>query len=142
MAEPFAIEAAAATDLPDIMEILEDINLDMEELHYTQFVLGKHRREVVGAGRIRLHTDGTAELCSLGVMEAFRGCGLGTHISKALLQAFPQRPLWVVSEIPDYFARFGFAPAADYPAVLADKLQRCQTQYACTAAQVMCLQNI
>lgn len=134
------IEAAINTDLPDIMELLEDLNLDMEDLHYTQFLVVKDKGEMIAAGRIRLHEDGLPELCSLGVHPEYRSRGIGKGIVCGLLEKYPQSKVWLLSEIPDFFEKTGFVKTDELPEILEDKSRRCRELYACSNPVVMYFQ--
>jgi N-acetylglutamate synthase-like GNAT family acetyltransferase len=89
-------------------------------------------------GRVLEH-DGCAELCSLGVVESHRRQGIGSKLVNALASKTPTKPLYVVTEIPDYFLRLGFAPSEVYPIEIADKLQRCVDFYDCQSPVVLAL---
>jgi acetylornithine/N-succinyldiaminopimelate aminotransferase len=79
--------------------------------------------EVVGCAALRDFGDGIGELRSLSVAEAAHGRGLGEllvrHVVRAALRARIDR-LYVITRIPDYFARHGFVeiPMEAVPDVL------------------------
>ena len=122
---------ALNTDLPDIIELLETLNLDMEEVHYSEFFVCKDKGELIAAGRVRQHEDGFYELCSLGVLEDYRGAGLGIDIVKALLQKHSLDTVYVVTEIPVYFEKSGFVLSNIKSESLQEKQKRCVEEYAC-----------
>jgi N-acetylglutamate synthase-like GNAT family acetyltransferase len=57
------------------------------------------------------------ELGAVAVVADARGQGFG-----ALIDRFPVDDIWITTDSPDYFARFGFQPADEVPAPLADKV--------------------
>ena len=138
MQAAFVIEEAIESDLIDILELLESMNLDMDQVHAQQFYLATLNDEILGLGRVLEH-DGCAELCSLGVVESHRRQGIGSKLVNALATKTPTKPLYVVTEIPDYFLRLGFAPSEVYPIEIADKLQRCIDLYDCQLPVVLAL---
>jgi N-acetylglutamate synthase-like GNAT family acetyltransferase len=133
---------ALNTDLPDIIELLETLNLDMEEVHYSEFFVCKDKGELIAAGRVREYEDGAFELCSLGVLEDYRGAGIGTDIVKALMQKHSLDSVYVVSEIPDFFGKCGFVLSKHKSEFLQDKIKRCLEEYACSNPVLMLCKHI
>ena len=79
--------------------------------------------EVVGCAALRDFGDGLGELRSLSVMEDAYGRGLGELLVRKIVrdaEAAAIRRLFVITKIPSYFARHGFAslPMEEVPAVL------------------------
>jgi N-acetylglutamate synthase-like GNAT family acetyltransferase len=136
------IQAALNTDLPDIMELLEALNLDMEEVHYSEFFVCKDKGELIAAGRVRAHEDGVYELCSLGVLEDYRMAGIGTDIIKALVNKHSLDSVYVVTEIPEFFEKTGFVKSTHKSEYLQDKLKRCVEEYACKNPIIMLCKHI
>lgn len=132
-------EAAQPTDLPDILELLEELNLDMDDINYARFLVVRHKGEIVAAGRIKEHEEGTLELCSLGVTPEQRGKGLGRELIADLIKRAGMKPLWLVTEIPGYFTQFGFeaVPDSEIPPELCDKVEKCLTELDCSKPVVM-----
>jgi N-acetylglutamate synthase-like GNAT family acetyltransferase len=126
-------------DFPEIIEILEEINLDMEDLEPAQFVVGVLNDTVVGVGRIRSH-DSCFELCSIGVLEEHRGKGFGKGIVQLLLKNCNEQKSYVVTDIPAFFEKFGFAITNELPDEIAAKRQMCISELGCNQAQVLELQ--
>lgn len=137
---PFTVELEEAldSDLIDVLELLESMNLDMDQVHTQQFYLATHNDEIVGLGRVLEHDD-CAELCSLGIVESQRGLSIGSKLVKALIAKAERSPLYVVTDIPRYFERFGFQITEVYPLCIADKLQRCIESYDCESPVVLAI---
>ena len=125
------IQAAHHTELPDILELLESLNLDMEDVHFSQFVVSRDKGELIAVARVYVHEDGTHELCSLGVLPDYRMRGIGTEILHFLQEKFHGTTLWAVSDIPQYFERCGFKPSSAFSAALAEKLKICKEELDC-----------
>jgi|GEM_PF-1971721 len=136
------IAKAMPTDLPDIIELLEEMNLDMEDLHFSQFVCFKVKGELVAAGRVRLHDDGTHELCSLGVLPEHQGMGIGSAMVQVLLDKHVFDAVWVVTDIAGFFERFGFFAQSKPPESLLEKMERCVALYNCKKPQILCNQPV
>lgn len=133
---------ALNTDIPDIFELLETLNLDMEDVHFSEFVVCKDKGELIAAGRVRQYDDGVCELCSLGVLEDYRSQGIGTAVVQALLQKHSLDQVYVVTEIPQYFEKNGFVPSKSQSAYLQDKLKRCVEELACSNPIVMVCKTV
>jgi N-acetylglutamate synthase-like GNAT family acetyltransferase len=134
--QTFQIKLAEHFDLPDIIEILEELNLDMEDLDEDDWMVAVLKEEIVGVGRLRYFED-ACELASIGVLEEFRNQGIGTAIAKALLDDADLKEVYTVTEIPDYFSRLGFNASDKYPESMSQKLQRCKTELNCSKPAVM-----
>lgn len=132
----YKIVAANGEDFPEIIELLEELNLDMEEIDTDQFLVCKTQDKILGAGRIRIHDD-CLELCSLGVLENERGKGIGKNIANALIDSNKDSDIFLVTEIPSFFMKVGFVDCVDFPEVLNDKINRCKEIYSCSKPVVM-----
>ena len=133
---------ALNTDLPDIIELLETLNLDMEDVHYSEFFVCKDKGELIAAGRVIAHEDGVFELSSLGVIEDYRRAGIGTDIVKALINKHSLDSVYVVTEIPEFFEKTGFVKSTHKSECLQDKLNRCIEEYACKNPIIMLCKHI
>lgn len=108
---------------------IEEMRLDNRGLDYRQFLITiNSNNEWMGFGRIREYKD-CAEVCSVGVLEAFRKQGIGKSIVKKLIQLFRsnnEKPIYVVTIIPDFFEKLNFKVAqAPYPLAIQEKLEYC-----------------
>lgn len=131
-------EEALSEDMPAITGLLTSLNLDMEDLHHSQFSVIRNNGEIVAAGRVRMHSDGTAELCSLGVWPDFRNKGYGGELTSRMFERAATDKLWLVTEIPSFFGRLGYVPVTgSIPEVLRDKQKRCREELDCSAPVVM-----
>src|SRR5207249_8138479 len=101
------LEAAASAGLPLIAECVRRFRLDDEDLAAEQFVVARERGRLVAFGRIKPYGR-VWELGSVGVLEAERGRGLGGLSVRELARRFPTRQGYIPTDLPAYFARFGF----------------------------------
>lgn len=116
-------EPAREEDMPFIRDCVQRFRLDGEHLEPSQLIVLRREGRIVAFGRIKPYPD-CFELGTVGVVEEERGKGLGEQVVRELIRRFPSRDVWITTDLTDYFARFGFAPADDVPASLRDKLAR------------------
>jgi len=119
----FNIRPATPEDMPFIKDCIERFRLDDEDLDYQQFVVTVEEKEIVGFGRIRPHKK-VHELGSVGVVENKRRHGIGRMIIEHLISGFPTDEVYIASDLPGYFERFGFRKMDPGPQELVAKLQR------------------
>jgi len=117
------LEPATAADLPAIVECVRRFRLDDEDLAAEQFIVAREHGRLVAFGRIKPYGD-VCELGSVGVLEAERGRGLGGLIVRELVRRFPTHEVYITTDLPAYFARFGFRRIDDPPAEIAAKIGR------------------
>lgn len=77
---------------------------------------------LLGFGRLRPR-PGFQELCTLGVLPAVRGRGLGLRLSRALIALAEKEPLWLLTALRGFFERLGFVPDDAAPEPLLVKLR-------------------
>lgn len=130
------IRLADYSEMPDIIEILEELGLDMEDLDEDDWMLAHINGEVVGVGRLRYYED-ACELASLGVLEEHRGKHIGKSIAKALLDDAEADNVFVVTDISEYFKSLGFQELDTYPQSIQEKYDRCLSELQCQAPKVL-----
>lgn len=106
-----------------VVGFINRFELDNRFLQHQQFLAGFIKKDLVGFGRIRNHSD-CSELCSLGVLEPQRLKGIGKELVKELVKK-AVGPLYLVCIIPDYFEALGFKTVRKYPQAMQDKLEYC-----------------
>jgi N-acetylglutamate synthase-like GNAT family acetyltransferase len=93
--------------------------------------LDEETNEKAGFGRIRVHKTDEGEYCELtgmGVLEAWRGQGVGAHVVERLVEKAGDAGFERVYSFalePGYLAQFGFdpVPRGDLPGPLAERLE-------------------
>jgi N-acetylglutamate synthase-like GNAT family acetyltransferase len=115
------VEPATAADMMEIESCVRRFRLDDERLAAEQFVVVRDGARLVAFGRIKPYTD-VSELGSVGVLETERGRGLGSLVVRELIRRFPTRDVYITTDLPEWFARFGFVRIEDPPPELEAKL--------------------
>jgi N-acetylglutamate synthase-like GNAT family acetyltransferase len=108
-----------------IKKYIAAYQLDNRALAATQFIAAFDQNQMLGFGRLRLHTDCT-ELCSLAVVKPYRRKGIGKNLVKQLIANY-QQDIYLVCIIPEFFTPFGFQIVPTYPASIAEKLAYCKS---------------
>lgn len=120
----FALKQPSDKEFAQIRNFIADFELDNRDLKKEQFVVALDTNgEVLGFGRLRLHSD-CMELCSLGVVTPHRLKGIGKALVNRLLRN-TSNPVYLVCIIPDFFKPFGFEITEKYPASIQDKMKYC-----------------
>jgi len=120
------LRKANAADMQIIESCVEKFRLDSENLKFEQFIVAERKGSVAGFGRIKPYGH-CFELGCLAVLEAHRRRSIGSAIVKRLISDFPSDDIWITTDIPEYFQRFGFQSTSDAPQEILDKIKRvCQ----------------
>ena len=116
MAEEFFLRPATAADEADIKALIKLVRINPMDLDWRRFLLASTRDgELAACAQIKPHADGTRELASLAVGDAWRGLGLARRLIEALI-AREARPIYLTcrSGLESFYQKFGFrALAAD-----------------------------
>jgi len=134
---PMYVRDARNRDEAWLLEQIEQLGLDGTAFRSRDYVIAmdEEDNERVGFGRIRVHkTDEDGEVCeltSIGVLEAWRGQGVGAHVVERLVQEAGDADFEVVYALTgeaDYLAQFGFdrLEPARLPAALTRRLEEKQ----------------
>lgn len=117
----FASPSDAAFE--QIRKYIRLFELDNRDLKKEEFCAAFSTTQLLGFGRLRNHID-CIELCSLGVVESHRHLGIGTELTKALIDR-AQSSIYLVCIIPEFFTPLGFHQVQEYPASIQQKLDYC-----------------
>jgi N-acetylglutamate synthase-like GNAT family acetyltransferase len=110
-------------DFQLICQYIQAFELDNRGLKREEFCAAFQEHQLLGFGRLRQHPD-CIELCSLGVIPAYRNKGIGKAITETLIKQQLQ-PIYLVCIIPHFFTPFGFKEVTVYPASIGQKLDYC-----------------
>ncbi|MUV89697.1 GNAT family N-acetyltransferase [Halapricum sp. CBA1109] len=116
-----------------LLDRIEEMGLDETAFRSRDYVIAidEQRNEKAGFGRIRIHKreddPDRCELTSIGVLEAWRGQGVGAHVVERLVRTAEAEgfdTVYTLTDQPEYLTQFGFSPVDpdSLPAVLADRL--------------------
>jgi N-acetylglutamate synthase-like GNAT family acetyltransferase len=115
-----------------LIDHIEAMGLDDAAFRSREFAIAvdEETDDRVGFARLRVHTaDGeeAAEITTIGVLDGWRGQGVGAHVIERLHDEAGDEgfdAVYALVSEPEYLAQFGFEPidAADLPAPLADRL--------------------
>jgi N-acetylglutamate synthase-like GNAT family acetyltransferase len=113
-----------------LLDHIEAMELDEMAFRSRDYVIAIDERddERAGFGRIRIHKTDDGEVCeltSIGVLEEWRGQGVGAHVVERLVTTARDEGFEVVyalTDEPEYLGQFGFG--AIEPAQLPDALRR------------------
>ncbi len=106
-------------EFEDVRSYLKKFVLDSSEATKEQFKVLLYDDKLAAFGRLKQRKDGT-ELCSIGVVEEYRGKKLGEAIVKDILSTI-NTDVYLVTVIPNFFKKLGFKETKEYPASLKDK---------------------
>ncbi len=114
MAE-LSYRTATQTEAASIRTLIRRTRLNPLALDWRRFIVAVDAAGALAAcGQVKPHADGSWELASIAVAEAFRGQGAARGIIERLLAAHPQRPLYLtcLAHLETFYVRFGFRVAA------------------------------
>lgn len=97
-----------------LLDEIERMGLDEAAFRSREYViaLDEETGEKAGFGRLRVHDD-SCEITSLGVIEAWRGQGVGAHVVERLVDHASDEgfeAIYALAPEPDYLLQFGFEP--------------------------------
>ncbi|WP_335999639.1 GNAT family N-acetyltransferase [Halorientalis halophila] len=116
-----------------LLDHIEDMGLDETAFRSRDYVIAidEETNQKAGFGRVRVHKTDDADVCeltSIGVLEDWRGQGVGAHVVERLIQKAGDDGFETVYSLtgePDYLRQFGFEPieAGDLPEKLQERLE-------------------
>ncbi len=104
------------------------------ERYLPEFVVARHRGEVVGCIQVHPHPRGSVELLAVAVRPDQQGRGVGGAMMKAAIErarTLTAGRIWLGTAKPEWFARHGFEPMSRWVlplVVLIGKIQRVAQQ--------------
>jgi len=106
----FHLRPATRKEQAAIRALIRAVRINPLGIHWRRFVLAVDDQDgMVGCGQIKPHADGSRELASIAVVEAWRGRGVAKALITHLMQA-AKPPLWLTcrSRLMPFYERFGF----------------------------------
>ncbi len=133
------LRRAVVSDVPAIQKLVNDfaargemLPRSLSELYENlrDYYIAEHKGEVVGCSALHITWDDLAEVKSVAVREDHRQTGLGGKLVLACIgdaRALGVPRLFVLTYIPEYFAKFGFqrVEKADLPQKVRSECIRC-----------------
>jgi N-acetylglutamate synthase-like GNAT family acetyltransferase len=116
------IRNALNHDMPAIVQMIGEFQLDYENLQPHQFIVVEDGDVMVGFGRLQTYADAT-DLGCVGVLHERRRQGIGKMIVDELIRRGPNE-LWITTDMPEYFRPIGFVEVSDAPPSILHKLER------------------
>lgn len=120
-----------------LLEQIDAMGLDDEAFRSRDYVLAvdEQTNNRVGFGRLRIHTGepDVCELTGIGVLESWRGQGVGGHVIERLIAEAGDadfETVYVLTDQPEYLDQFGFVEydRDALPDALASRIDRKQTR--------------
>jgi N-acetylglutamate synthase-like GNAT family acetyltransferase len=119
-----------------LLDHIEEMELDETAFRSRDYVIAMDERdnERAGFGRIRIHKTDDGEICeltSIGVLDSWRGQGVGAHVVERLVTTARDKDfdtVYTLTSATDYLRQFGFErlEPAQLPDVLQSRLQEKQ----------------
>lgn len=106
----FTLRPARHADTPAIYDLVREGRINPTGIDWARFVLAETvKGDVIGCGQLKPHKDGSMELASIVVTEAWRGKGVARAIIEDLISRH-DGPLYLmcVSDNGPMYEKFGF----------------------------------
>ena len=130
MNSELVIQVASQKELHTIKDLAKKLDLDCEDLDWSQFIIVKRKGKIIGFGRLRKYSynnnqpEECFEIATVGVIDEERKRGIGSIIVKELIKKAPSE-VFITCVIPDFFKKLGFHLVKQYPSVLQKKVDFC-----------------
>ncbi|GAB7013741.1 GNAT family N-acetyltransferase [Halolamina salina] len=117
-----------------LLDRIEEMGLDSTAFRSRDYVIAVDERtnERAGFGRYRIHKTDEGEVCELtgiGVVDGWRGQGVGAHVVERLIDLAADNEfetVYSITDSDDYLRQFGFesVDAEERPTVIEDRLEQ------------------
>jgi N-acetylglutamate synthase-like GNAT family acetyltransferase len=108
--EQFTLHPAIESDSPRIKSLIHRVGINPMDLNWRHFTIALSAEgDFIGCAQLKPHRDGSLELASLAVDEAYRNHGVARVLIEHLLARSP-RPLYLMCrpELQQLYEKFGF----------------------------------
>jgi amino-acid N-acetyltransferase len=114
------LRRALVSDVPAVRKMVNEcadqgqmLPRSLNDLYETvrDYVVAEHRSRVVGCAALHVTWEDLAEVRSVAVRERYRRSGIGRELVQYCIEdarALGIPRLFVLTYVPDYFAKFGF----------------------------------
>jgi N-acetylglutamate synthase-like GNAT family acetyltransferase len=109
------LRLATKADAGRIRSMILRVRINPMSIDWENFLLAVDSFDaLVGCGQVKTHGDGSRELASIAVEEAWRNRGIASRLVGEL-QTRHGPPLWLTCQSPlaDFYARFGFSEVSE-----------------------------
>ena len=117
-----------------LLDRIEEMGLDSAAFRSRDYVIAvdESTNERAGFGRYRIHKTDEGEVCELtgiGVVDGWRGQGVGAHVVERLIDLAADNgfdAVYSITDSDDYLRQFGFdsVEGEAMPPVIADRLEQ------------------
>ena len=117
-----------------LLDRIEEMGLDSAAFRSRDYVIAvdESTNERAGFGRYRIHKTDEGEVCELtgiGVVDGWRGQGVGAHVVERLIDLAADNEfdtVYSITDSDDYLRQFGFdsVEGEAMPPVIADRLEQ------------------
>ncbi|NHX35501.1 MULTISPECIES: GNAT family N-acetyltransferase [Halolamina] len=117
-----------------LLDRIEEMGLDSVAFRSRDYVIAvdESTNERAGFGRYRIHKTDEGEVCELtgiGVVDGWRGQGVGAHVVERLIDLAADEEfetVYSITDSDDYLRQFGFESVDpdERPPVIADRLEQ------------------
>ena len=111
----YTIRPAIEQDQAATRSLIRRVGINPLGIKWQRFLIAVDEADgLVGCGQVKTHGDGSLELASIAVKEAWRRQGIGSAIIKDLL-AGHRRRVWLTcrAELKPFYEASGFVEMAD-----------------------------
>lgn len=118
------INVPSISDMKVIRKWIDIMYLDDTNLKRKQFLTAYKNGKILGFGRIIKYKE-YYQLASLAVLPEYQGKGLSKLLIQSLLSTCSNKPVYIVTAIPDLFKKFGFEKTSHCPPPILKKITYC-----------------
>lgn len=111
----YTMRPAKEQDQVAIRSLIRRVGINPLGIKWQRFLIAVDEADaLIGCGQVKAHGNGSLELASIAVKEAWRRQGIGTAIIREL-QAAHRRPLWLTcrAELKPLYEASGFVEIVD-----------------------------
>ena len=115
LAHGVQLRPAVRSDARKIRSLILRVGINPTGLEWRRFIVAEDAAgRFIGCGQVKVHKDGSRELASIAVEEAWRRRGIGSRLVRELMHQHDP-PLWLTcrSNLTEFYGRYGFVEVVD-----------------------------